>query len=565
MDWLTQILRNNPIIPLFFTIGAGYWIGHLKYKSFSLGGVAATLLVGVLVGQLDIKIPQMVKTLFFMLFLFSIGYSVGPVFFRSFKGHGLKQLLFAFIGALVCAFTVLGVSKILGYPTGVAGGLFAGSQTASASLGVMSETVKGLDMDDISREKILSMLTACYAVTYIFGTIGSAWFLSNIGPMLLGGMKKVKAETKAIEEEMDSGLYEPSAGFINANRPVSFRAYRAEGPFFTHPRSVLDIEKSFEERGLRVFVERLRINGVITNPSHDVKVSLGDTVVLSARREVMVDDVTPFCTEVADHELLGFGAESVRVTISKKGASGMTFGELRSQPYMKGVIVSMIKRNNISLPGRNRLVLERGDILTLVGLPRDVNEAADKIGYADRDRIDTDMTLLGIGVALGCFIGAISIKYHGIPLSLSTSGGSLIMGLILGWLRERKPTFGRIPPQVVWILDNLGLNMFIAVIGITSATTFLAGVKEVGIGLLFIGMLCTMLALTINIFIGRHIFRFSSPETLGCVAGARCGVASIGAIQESLDSNVPILGYTVTYAAANIILVFSSLIVLFLV
>lgn len=562
MDRFIELLRDNPVIPLFFTIGAGYWLGHLKYKAFSLGGVAATLIIGVLVGQLDIQIPQIVKTLFFMLFLFSIGYSVGPLFFRSFKGHGLKQLGFAVVEALICACTVLLAAKIMGYSPGVAGGLFAGSQTASASLGVMSETVRSMEMAD--SEKILSMLTACYAVTYVFGTIGSAWFLSNIGPMLLGGLKKVKEETKAIEEEMDSGDYEPSAGFISADRPVSFRAYRAEGDFFEHPRSVLDIEKSFEERGLRVFVERLRIRGKITAPTPKVRVRKGDTVVLSARREVMVDDVSPFCTEVADHELLGFGAESVNVTISKSGAAGLTFGELRKQPYMKGVIVSNIKRQHMSLPGRNKMVLQRGDILTLVGLPRDVNEAAQQIGYADRDRIDTDMTLLGLGVAIGCLVGAISIKFHGIPLSLSTSGGSLIAGLILGWLRDKRPTFGRIPSQVVWIFDNLGLNMFIAVIGITSGTTFLAGIKEVGIGLLIVGAICTMLALTVNIFIARHFFKFTSPETLGCVAGARCGVASIGAIQETLESNVPIIGYTVTYAAGNIILIFSSLIVLFL-
>ena len=563
MDDFITLLREHPVIPLFFTLGAGFWLGHLKYKSFSLGAVAATLLVGVFVGQLGIKIPEVVKSIFFMLFLFSIGYSVGPLFFRSFRGAGLKQLLFSLVGALVSAFTVLGAAKLMGYDMGIAGGLFAGSQTASASLGVMGETLRGLQMPDTDRDTTIAMITTCYAVTYIFGTIGTAWFLSNVGPWLLGGMNKVLAETAAIENELDDGIYEPSAGFINARRPVSFRAFRAGGEYFTTPRSVDEIDSFFAERGMRVFVERLRVNGEICEPQSDLRVSEGDTIVLSARREVMVNDVVQLGEEVSDPELLNFGAEKIDVTVSKCGPKGITFGELRFKPYMKGVIVAAIKRTGMNLPGKNRLLLQRGDVLTLVGMPAHVTEAANKIGYADRERNETDMVLLGFGVALGCLLGVLAFHIHGVPVSLSSSGGALIAGLVFGWMRERRPTFGQIPKPVVWLLDNMGLNMFIAVVGINAGTSFLAGLRQAGFGLFLVGIACTVIALTINIFIARKIFKFSSPETLGCVAGARCGVASIGAIQESLQSNVPMIGYTVTYAAANIILVFASLIVLF--
>lgn len=565
MDSLIQLLRDHPVIPLFFTIGAGFWIGHLKFKSFSLGAVAATLLVGVIVGQLDIHIPGEVKSIFFMLFLFSIGYSVGPLFFRSFKGAGLKQLGFAVTGALVSAGTVLAACKLMGYDNGIGAGLFAGSQTASASLGVMSETLKGMNIPSSEYDSTVAMMTTCYAVTYIFGTIGTAWYLSNVGPWLLGGLNKVLRDTAAIEAELDDGVYQPSDGFINARRPVSFRAFKADGDFFKTPRTVADIDKFFEEKGLRVFVERLRIEGKVCEPEAELTVKAGDTIVLSARREVMVNDVSPLGSEVVDPELLNFGAEQLDVTMSKCRSNGITFGELRYKPYMKGVIVAAIKRTGMNLPGKNRLVLQRGDVLTLVGPPANVSAAAREIGYADRERTETDMVLLGFGVALGCLLGVLSFKIHGIPVSLSSSGGALIGGLFLGWLRDRRPTFGRIPKPVVWILDNLGLNMFIAVVGINAGTSFMAGLHQAGFGLFFIGIACTLIALTINIFIARKIFRFSSPETLGCVAGARCGVASIGAIQETLQSNVPMIGYTVTYAAANIILIFSSLIVLFLV
>lgn len=561
MDWLAQIFRSHPVIPVFLTIGLGFWLGRLKYRSFSLGPVAATLLIGVLIGQLDIKIPDAVKSIFFMLFLFSIAYSVGPQFFRSFRGQGLKQVAFAVVEALVCAGTVIGAAYLMGYDSGIALGMFAGSQTSSASLGVSSETIRNMALAASQKEYLLAMIPASYAVTYVFGTAGSAWFLSSIGPMLLGGLKKVKAETAAIEAEMDSGEFRVQAGYIVAERPVSFRAYQAESAFFDKPRTVAEIEAMFASAGERIFVERLRIKGEIREPAPGLKVYRGDTVVLSGRREQMVDQEHPLGPEIADHELLSFGAERLPVTIAKNAVCGITIADLRARDFMQGVIISSLTRNNIALPLRSRTRIERGDVITLVGLSRDVNTAVENIGYSDRQTDQTDMVFLGLGLACGCFAGALSFRLNGIPLTLSVTGGALLSGLVLGWLRNRRPTFGRIPAPVIWLFDNLGLNVFIAVVGISSGATFIAGIREAGIGLLGVGIGCTLFALSLNILIARKIFRFSSPETLGCVAGARCGVASIGAIQDALESTVPAIGYTVTYAVANLILPFASLLV----
>lgn len=402
MDWFIDILRHYPVIPIFFTLGVGFWLGKLRYGSFSLGSVAATLLVGIIVGQLDIPIPAVVKSLFFILFLFSIGYSVGPQFFHALRGHGWKQVGFAVVEALICAGTVVAAAKIMNYSTGEGVGLFAGSQTCSAALGVISDTVRGLTVPEPEKVYLEQIIPACYAVTYVFGAIGSAWFLSMMGPKMLGGLKKVQAEAAAIEKAA-----EPSSN-LEANE--------------------------------------------------------------------------------------------------------------NKQPA------------------------------------------------ATPEQIETtDMVFIGLGIAVGCFIGAMSIRLKSIPISLSTTGGALLMGLFLGWYRNRKPKFGYIPSSVVWFLDNLGLNVFIAVIGLTAGPAFIPAVKSVGITLVLVGAVCTMIPMIICIFLGNKVFRFSGPETLGCVAGGRCGVAAIGAIQDSIGSTVPMVGYTVTYATANFILVFSSLIVLFVV
>ena len=562
IDYVFNILRDNPVIPIFLTIGLGFFIGQLKYKSFSLGPVAATLIIGVIIGQIGIDISPTVRIVFFMLFLFSIGYSVGPQFFRSLKGRGLKQVGFAVLEAFVCAATVIAASKLMGYDMGTACGLFAGSQTASASLGVTADTIRSLSMPDDAKKVITDMIPACYAVTYIFGTIGSAWILSNIGPWLLGGMKKVKQETAEIESKMDDGEFTPEDGMIDANRPVAFRAYRAESDIFDEPRSVQYVENIFAQKNVRLFIERLRIKGKLYDPKPGLMISKGDTIVLSGRREVIVDEAGIIGPEVADSELLSFGAENLPVTVSKNGAAGMTFGEIRKQTFMNGVIIKSMTRNGVSLPARSKTEIQRGDVLTLVGLPSKVAIATEHIGYADRQTEATDMVFIGIGIALGCFIGALSFMIDGIPVSLSTSGGALFSGLFFGWLRSRKPTCGYIPSQVSWLFDKLGLNMFIAVIGLTSGPTFIQGIAQVGISLFIVGIICTIIPLVVMTLVGHKIFKFGCAETLGCVAGSRCGVASIGAIQDALGSNLPAIGYTVTYATANFVLVFSSILVI---
>lgn len=561
IDWFTEVFRENQVIPIFLTLGLGFWFGSLKYKSFSLGPVTATLIVGVIIGQLDIEISSTVKSLAFMLFLFAIGYSVGPQFFRSLKGDGIKQICFALVECAICIGVCVGIARLMGFNKGIAVGVFAGSQTVSAVIGVGSDTIRALGYSPEETERLLNIIPACYAVCYVFGTVGSAWIIANLGPILLGGLKKVKAETQALEQEMDSGDFTPDPGQIIANRPVSFRAYIAESDFFNRPRTVSEIERHITKRDFRYFVERLRINGEITEPDPDVRVRKGDTIVLSGRRETIVEDASWVGPEVADHELLTFSSENLPVVVSKSGACGMTLGELRNKPYMHGVMIHRVMRNDMPIPLRRKLQLEKGDVITLVGLPENVAEAVPEIGYSDRHTVESDMVFIGLGIAIGCLIGAVVIKLGGIPISLSTSGGAIIAGLVLGWLRSKRPTFGRIPRSVVWFMDNAGLNLFIAVVGITAGPSFISGLHEVGIQLFFIGIACTTIPLILSIYIANKIFKFPAAVTLGCVAGSRNAVAALGAIQDSLDSTLPVMGYTVTYAVGSVMLILSGMVV----
>ena len=483
MDWIVHTLRDNPSLAVFLTLGIGFFIGQLKFKSFSLGTVTSVLLVGVVVGQLDIPVPGPMKDVFFLLFLFAIGYSVGPQFFQALKGDGIKQVLFAVVVCVLCLLSTWVVALCMGYNIGEAVGLLAGSQTMSAVIGVGTDTINSLDIADAEKQKMLGMIPVCYAVTYVFGTIGSAYLLANLGPRLLGGIKKVKAETAELEKKLNYGSATTDPNYIKAQLPVVFRAYKVTDSFFSTPRSVAEAEDYFLQKKRNIYLERVRTSsdGKIydINPGLDIKISTGDEIVLSGRREFIIGDESWVGPEVEDSELVDFMAEDLDVTVASKSIGSMTVDELRRQKFMYGVSIKSISRGGVPIPVLAQVKIRRGDVISVVGLEREVNAAAKEIGYADRRTTKTDLVFVGLGIFIGGLFGSLSLHIGKIPLSLSISGGALIAGLVLGWLRSKHPTFGRLPRSAVWLMDNLGLNMFIAVVGISSGPSFISGLKEV--------------------------------------------------------------------------------------
>lgn len=555
MNWIVETFREYPSLAIFLTIGIGFWIGKLKYKTFSLGTVTSVLLVGVLVGQMHIPISGPLKSVFFLLFLFAIGYSVGPQFFRSLRGSGLKQVGFAVALCVVCLLVTWGIAAAFGYSPGEAAGLLSGAQTISAVIGVGGDTIQTLNASAADKKAWIDMIPVCYAVTYIFGTIGSAYILGNIGPRLLGGLNKVKAQTAQLAQQLNQSSLNSDPVYIDASRPVVFRAYKATSSFFEEGKTIKEIEEYVKSLKRRAFVERARVAGKVVDVSPDLVINKGDEIVLSGRREFIIQDESWIGPEVADNDLLSFPVEELQVMLTKKTIDGLTIDQLRANPFMYGIMIKNIKRGGVNIPVLAQTELQAGDILTINGLAREVNVAAPQLGYVDRPTNQTDLIFVGLGIVIGGLIGALTLHLGGVPISLSTSGGALIAGLVFGWLRSKHPTFGRIPEPSLWILNNLGLNMFIAVIGISAGPTFISGIKEVGFMLFIAGILATSIPLFVGIWMGAKLFKFHPAINLGCCAGGRTTTAALGAIQDSLQSSIPAMGYTVTYAVGNTLLI----------
>lgn len=565
---INNFFVQNPSMALFLTLCLGFLIGKLKYKMLTLGTVTSVLLVGVVFGILfpEVQILPPLKNTFFLLFLFAIGYSVGPQFFRSFKKTGLPQVLFACVMCAVCLGVSWLVAKIAGYNAGEAVGLYAGAQTISAAIGVGQETINGLDISQAMKTAQDNVIPVMYAVCYVFGTAGSAWIIAFLGPAMMGGLKKCRQDCVQMEAEMGESLIN-QPGYASSRREVTFRTYKVSNPWFTSSgRKVAELEDYVDKQGRRLFVDRIRHNGnIIDTPAPGQLIYPDDEVVLSGRREFIIGEESWIGDEVEDPQLLEFAIKITPVMVRNKEVDGKTVKDLLSQPFMHGVIIREIKRaQNINVPVRENTVVERGDYITLVGLPYDVSTAAKSIGLAENQTTATDIIFLSLGILIGGIIGVLSFKAGNVPVSLTTSGGALIMGLIFGWWHSRRPNYGQIPQSAVWIFRELGLNMFIACVGLQCGPHFVQGFEQVGWMIFVWGAVATTVPLVIGILLARYAFKFRPGTALGCVAGSRTTTAALGAVEESLHSSVPGLGYAITYAIGNTLLILFAVVMVIL-
>lgn len=564
MDWILKILQNSPELAIFLTLALGAALGQIKIKGFSLGTVTGVLLMGVVIGQLDIIISPVVKSAFFLLFLFAVGYSVGPQFVRGLKKDGLPQIAFAAIICVFCLLVPYAAALILNYDIGNAVGLLAGGNTISAVIGVASDTIEQLTLDAAEKEKLINNIPVAYAVTYIFGTAGTAWFLASVGPKILG-VDLAKA-SKEYEEEHGGLIQNDDPTLEDVYDGTTFRVFAATSDYFNEPRTISQLEKMLVGKGWPVYVERIRnVKGeIIKDPTEDQHISKGDRIVLNGPMDTLLEDETLIGVEVADLELLGFRSEALKVIVSNKKIEGHTLGKLRTMKDRHGVVIRKIKRGNTEVPLLRNIKLERGDIVEIEGRKTDVDRFAAHLGYPERPTNATDLLYVGLGIFLGGLLGSLTVRTGNIPISLSVSGGVLIMGIIFGWLRSRKPTFGAVPEPAVWLMNNLGLNIFIAIVGISAGPSFIAGLKEAGLSLFIAGIFVSIIPMFLGLLIGKYLFKFHPAINIGACAGSRTTTAALGAVTEKAQSQVPALSYTTTYAVGNTLLIIWGVVLVFL-
>ena len=546
MDFFVTSIRENPELAIFLTLAIGFAIGRIRLGTFTLGNVVGTLLAGVLVGQLGIEINPLVKVVFFDLFLFATGYKVGPQFFRGLGKNAVSQGLLTLVLCVTSLVTTVIAAKLMGYDCGTAAGLMAGAFTESTVIGTAGSTIARLDLSDAEKTRLLNNIPVAYAVSYLVGTGFVVWFLSHLAPRMLG--IDLKAESRKLAAESGAGPEEES-GTRSAFSGWDVRAYRLSDSF--SERTVADLERSFAPA--RVFVQRVRRGAEIIESKPDLALRRGDVAVFSARRHVLLEGDRALGDEVEDRELLDFQVTAQDVVLTAKELANRTVEELAAA-HGRGVVLTKLVRAGEEIPFGPQTVVNRGDLLRIVGGVGDVQRVGRALGYVEPASSETDVVFVGLGILLGGLVGVLTVRFGDVPLSLTASGGALIMGLVFGWLRSVRPTFGRIPEPALWVFDTLGLAVFIGVVGLQAGPTFVSGLRSTGPSLLIVGFIVALTPHLVALLFGRYVLKMNPLILFGACAGAGTVTAALRAIQDEAGSKLPVLGYTVPYALGNILL-----------
>jgi aspartate-alanine antiporter len=548
MDTIKWIISTAPEIFLLISIALGTFVGRLQFKGFSIGATACTLVVAVLLGQLgNFVIPPLFKSIFFSLFVFTIGYKSGPEFFASLSLRTLSQVGVALVISATGLTLVLVFAFVFHLDAGTAAGLASGSLTQSSMIGTATSALTQLGLsDDVLRQQQAN-IAAGYAVTYILGYILTLLFVPFAAPWLMG--IDLKEEAAKLEAAFSGGK-SPKTGSLGYQK-FKARAYQVIN---AAGQSVGAIE---DRIGQRVVVERIDRGGSEVDCSRTTILASGDEIVLAGPTAALVRAGASIGPETEGagvlREVLG---DALGVLVNNRTLHGRTLSEIvdRVGDSARGVFLRDLTRRGQEVPLTPETRVYVGDVMTLVGATHDVERAAAMVGQVLRYGDRTDIAFLAAGIATGLLAGLLSLKVGSLAVSLGGAGGTLLVGLICGWLRARLPAVGSFPPAAQQTLSDIGLGGFIAAIGLANGPAAIAAIQSHGVLLFSLGIVVTVVPLTIATIVAHRVLRLNPVIICGALAGAMTVDAAVTGCCERADSQTPVLGVAVPYAVGNVLL-----------
>ena len=550
MDLLNHILKSDPEIALFLALFFGYLLGRVKIRGFSLGGVAGSLIVALLIGQLDVTLPDALKTVCFALFIYSVGFKSGPEFFGGLNRSSIKLVISSVVQCVVALIVVLAIARLCGFGKGFTAGLGAGALTQTAMMGTAGGELARLGLTPDRVSQLTSQMAVGFAITYVFGTVGVIVFVRSVAPRLMG--VDVRKAAHELEVELSEGGQVTRPGYITPFVPVVARAFKVEADKAAG-KTIAEIEKKFD----RASIERLVCGEEALERSPGITLKAGDIVGVSGQLTSVVAAGDLIGEEVESKEALSFRMKVVTVVITSKRIAGKTLRQIRdgfTKEQRQGVYVVSFKRQGLPMPILMKTQVRRGDMFELAGRPEEVDRIAEAVGHAESPDGRSDLAYHAIAIVVGTLAGLLSVTIGGIPVTLGVGGGVLVSGLCFGWLHTRLPVFGALPQPAQWILSEFGLSAFAAVIGLSAGSKAVAAIQQQGIALLMAGAAVTLIPMFVALYFGRYVLKLHPVVLLGALCGGQTVAAALSAANEETDSITPVLGFTVTYAISNVLL-----------
>lgn len=535
---IVKFIGHNPSIAIFFCLGLGYLLGKFHIKSFKLGSTVGVLIVALIAGQFfHLQIPDVVKNIFFDLFIFTIGYEVGPAFVHSFKKNGWKLIIQSVFFSVVAFIVAFGLFKLCHIGPGEGSGIVAGALTQSAVVGTAASSINVLHISNAAKVLLNSKVAIAYAITYVFGTVGIVIFIKNIAPWLL--RVNLREETK---KAIDAIHYKEDTD-NQAISNISMRYFEIQGTSLLNGMTV----DCFETKYPKLVIEQIMRDGKMKAIDDKTIIQSGDVIALIGRDDTFAtnDKQLGLCEVSSMTDKVPLTKETIRLT---KAYQPLMLHELAD----KGMIVSNAVHQNQTLDDLSQVAA--GDDLTIIGTPRAVKKIIHTMGYVRDEGTQTDVSYLSLGIVLGILIGSIMITIKAIPITLGTGGGSLFAGLLFGWWQDKHPNLGHIPSSVRWLLKSLGLNLFIACVGLTAGAAFLPAMKQMGWMVLILGIIVSIVPFVATLFFGRYVLKLNTVDNIGSLCGSGTITAALNAVTEEQGSSIFAIGYTPTYAVGNILI-----------
>jgi putative transport protein len=554
MQGFFKFLQENPYLLLFFVVGLAVWIGRASIKGYGLGMVAGAIVVGAAVSVwassygVKLELNNFAKSLFYYLFMYGVGLRVGPSFINSLKGDGLKFTFLAVVSSVLgLALVVIG-AKLFNLPPGAAGGMLAGSQTMSAAIGSAEQAITSGVVklpDGVKPEDATGMIALSYGITYIWGTVGIILICKYL-PRWWG----VDAQAAAKKYEEEFGVKDLEGGALTGYRQFGLRAYRLENPAQVG-MSIAGFRKGNPEYRI---INVLR-GGESLGADPDLVLQKGDVIALGGATAHLTDKMGLIGPEVADAKALGVPMDQADILVTNKEVVGRTFESFREQAVAGQLQITKVERGGVPLAAGLKTELQRMDIVSVVGLKSAVNELGEMWGRIARANSSTDLLTLAFGMIIGFLIGMISFPAFGASIGLGNAGGLLLSGVIVSSVVSRLRYFGNTPNAARNVLEDLGLVVFVAIVGVNAGAGLLAQLTgALALKIFIVGFIACTVPPFIVWAIGFHFFKINPAVLMGGVAGARSHSGPCREAAVEIKSTVPWIGFPVAYAVSGILL-----------
>jgi putative transport protein len=388
-----------------------------------------------------------------------------------------------------------------------------------------------------------------YAVTYIFGLVGLIMVIQYL-PKMLGIDLPKEAASFAMAQAADTPCPNTDA--------IVLRTYRITDPRI-EKLSLDELRQHYWDRRSVVKVKR----GDSFQPIDEQGLHVGDEIAVLGPRNYMTEKIAKVAEEIAHDWKREDVQDTAQIVVENREVIGRTLDELAIHRQF-GLMLIDLRRNGKSLTPDETVHLKTGDVLTVMGQPRQIEVMSQYVGHAERESVETDMVTLAFGIVAGLFIGTLSVKMGSLSLGLGSAGGLLVSGIVIGYRRSIKPTFGQLPEATRWFLMEFGLLLFMAGVGMHAGSGILDTIAQNGAALIGAGICVTVIPIFIGYAVGRKLLKISPALIFGAITGAMTSGAALSVVIKEAKSPVPALGYTGTYAFANVLLVIAgSLIMMF--